>query len=364
MPVVARYQTLGPGRWLLCDCRPGAERPPALIPVAMTHIRRHDDERWSRHAEGCEFDREPEEQLAITASYRRSKQRPFRLARRFEPLFTSALKREFKATSQASRRPGLANLLAHLVTDAGLQAVPFGWSPPPVPDQAAMLWKAARAMALDEGIRVTDFLCTSALQLPAFTKRIQAVDPQTFKHTRPHGILLVRLSGIGKGTIQPVAGPELAVSGKLSVFGESAEDAKRARAPYLAVCLVSGVADDGPVGIVSAYVHPCASTTHFMLVDSGAERQTLAHLRRVQGWLKRDDGIEAAIEKPLFDIGPETGPEVQPRPVCIPDFIVRGGERTAVVETMGYADGGYRTPEGSGACGIVRSNSRSAGGGA
>ena len=42
MPVVARYQTLGAGRWFLCDCRPGVERRPALIPVALTHIRRHD----------------------------------------------------------------------------------------------------------------------------------------------------------------------------------------------------------------------------------------------------------------------------------------------------------------------------------
>lgn len=31
MPVVARYQQLGAGRWLLCDCAPGAVRPPALI---------------------------------------------------------------------------------------------------------------------------------------------------------------------------------------------------------------------------------------------------------------------------------------------------------------------------------------------
>ena len=30
--VVARYQQHGSGKWLLCDCRPDAERPPALIP--------------------------------------------------------------------------------------------------------------------------------------------------------------------------------------------------------------------------------------------------------------------------------------------------------------------------------------------
>lgn len=341
MPVVARYQSLGAGRWLLCDCQPGAARPPVLIPVAMTHVRRHDDPRWSRHAEGCEFDRDPEEQLEITASYRRPRARPFRLARRFEPLLTSAFKREFKACSQASRRPGLAKLLLSLVDGAGLQAVPSSWSPPPMQDQVTAIWKVAKAMELDEGIRVTDFLCTGIAKLPGILERIRTVAPGTFKHTRPHGILLVRLAGIDKGAIQPVAGPALPVSGRLAVFGENAADATRA--PYLAACLVSQAEADGAVGIVSAYVHPCASEAHLMLVDSDAERRTLAQLQSVQGWLKREDGIEAVVEKPLFDIGPQTGPEVQPRPPCIPDFVMRGDGGTAIIETMGYADEGYRT---------------------
>ena len=195
----------------------------------MTHVRRHDDPRWARHAEGCEFNRDPEEQLEITASYRRSKARPFRLARRFVPLLTSAFKREFKACSQASRRPGLAKLLAQMVTDAGLQAVPPGWSAPPVPDQVAAIWKTGRSLELDEGVRMTDYLCTAVAQLPVLAERIRTADPGTFKHTRPHGILLVRLAGIGDGAIQPIAGPALPVSGRLSVFGEDAADAMRVR---------------------------------------------------------------------------------------------------------------------------------------
>ena len=39
----------------------------------MTHIRRHEDTRWPVHAETCEFFREPEEQLVLTASYLRSR---------------------------------------------------------------------------------------------------------------------------------------------------------------------------------------------------------------------------------------------------------------------------------------------------
>ncbi len=343
MPVVARYQTLGAGRWFLCDCRPGVERRPALIPVALTHIRRHDDPRWSRHAEGCEFNRDPDEQREIIASHRRPGARPFRLARRFTPLWTSAFNREVKACSQASKRPGLAKLLLTVMESAGLQTVPAGRPPPPVPEQVAAIWKAAKTLELDEAVRVTDFLCTGIAQYPAFLERIRLTDPGVFAHTRPHGILLLRLVGIGTGSIQPVSGPALPVIGRLAVFGEDAADATRARAPYLAACLVSQIEADGAIGIVSAYVHPCASKAHLMLVDSDAERRTLAQLQSVQIWLQREDSIEATIDKPLFDVGPETGPEDQPRPSCVPDFVVRGGGRTVIVETMGYADEDYRT---------------------
>lgn len=343
MPVVARYQAQGAGRWLLCDCQPGAARPPALIPVAMTHVRRHDDPRWARHAQGCDFNREPAEQREVTESHRRAQARPFRLARRFTPLWTSAFKREVKACSHAGKRPGLAKLLLRLAEDAGLQVVPPGWSPPPVPNQVEALWKAARAMELDEGIRTTDYLCTAVAKLPLLIERVRATDREAFQHTRPHGILLLRLAAVGDGVIQPLAGPALPVSGRLAVFGEDAADATRVRAPYLAACLVSSAEEGGDVGIVSAYIHPCASVDHLLLLDSDAERRTLEQLRSTQRWLGRQDGIAMTIEKPLSDIGPPTGPEVQPRPPCIPDFVVRGGKGTAAIETMGYADEGYRS---------------------
>ena len=171
--VVARYQQHGSGKWLLCDCRPGAERPPALIPVAMTHIRRHEDARWPVHAETCKFFREPEEQLVLTASYLRSRSRPFRPVRRFT-MWVEQMAGPFTACSQASRRPGLAQL------------------------------------------------------------------------------------------------------------------------------------------------------------------------RSLQSWLARKKNVLLSIEKPLFDVGPDTGPDVQPRPPCIPDFVVGSGAVTAIVETMAVADVHYR----------------------
>jgi hypothetical protein len=37
---VRRYQIASGGHWLLCDCRPDADRPPVLVPVAETHSQR------------------------------------------------------------------------------------------------------------------------------------------------------------------------------------------------------------------------------------------------------------------------------------------------------------------------------------
>jgi len=38
--VVRRYQIASGGNWLLCDCRPDADRPPVLVPVTETHNQR------------------------------------------------------------------------------------------------------------------------------------------------------------------------------------------------------------------------------------------------------------------------------------------------------------------------------------
>ena len=82
--VVARYQQMGAGMWLLCPCRSVNGRNAVLVPVAQTHIRRHEDERWpSHHAPCCDFYRDPAEQNLIPGSYVGSVERPLHLARRF-----------------------------------------------------------------------------------------------------------------------------------------------------------------------------------------------------------------------------------------------------------------------------------------
>jgi hypothetical protein len=69
--VVRRYQHLGFGNWFLCDCLGPGRHPPALVPVLESFVRRHTDPPWPRHADECDFRRDPPEQRAITRSYAR-----------------------------------------------------------------------------------------------------------------------------------------------------------------------------------------------------------------------------------------------------------------------------------------------------
>lgn len=355
--VVARYQQLGSGHWFLCDCRGGAQRPPALVPVAQTHIRRHEDQRWPVHCDDCDFYRDQDEQRALTASYARpSAGKPMRLARPLGRVAQAAVASSASRSPHTSR-PGLARLLIRLLVDAGLQRIEPGWRPPPLVEQVKAIWAAARDVEIDDGVRLTGFLCTSPARLGELMARVAAAPAGQFRNSRPHGVLIARVASIGAGQLQPVAGAPIRVRGRLAVFGEQAgavreSGAERAaRAPYLAACLVGRALEGAPVEVLSAYVHPCAGDAHLMLLDSDLERRTLALLRRVQGWLGKHRGVSVAIEKPMYDIAPplaeSVASAVAPRAPCIPDFILRAGcdgetARTVVVETMGFADAAYR----------------------
>jgi hypothetical protein len=98
---------------------------------------------------------------------------------------------------------------------------------------------------------------------------------------------------------------------------------------------------------MSAYVHPCASMDRIMLLDSDLERQTLAILVAFQRRMAQLHAAAVTIEKPMEAIASAQGEDGAPLPPLIPDFVVTGcdrdgGQRRVIVETMGYADDGYR----------------------
>jgi hypothetical protein len=356
--IVQRFQHKGPGYWFACDCLDGVEeRPPVLIPVLESFIRRHFDPPWPPHAENCDFFREPAEQKAISKSYGPPSSGPLHLVRKYGDAEGAALEREV-FRSYAWRREGLATMLRLLQIKSGLNRLASASSRPKLGGQYRLLRGASTEIEIDDKLPLSRFLCTYAPALPEFMAKVGAAPPRQFKNSRPHGIFLAVINGVADGRLLISEELTVPVRGRISVFGErdghrqeSAAE-RSARAPYLAACLVARPKADDPVCLMKAYVHPCASVRDLMLVDSNYERRTLAELKRLQQFLSYRQDIRMMIEKPMFDIHNEEDfddPAITAREPCIPDFILRadtvpdGGEAVVVVETMGFASETYRS---------------------
>jgi hypothetical protein len=73
--LVRRYQIATGGYWLLCYCRPEADRPPVLMPVAETHSQRQLSTQ-SLHTSACEAIQEPDAQRSWAPTALRQSQTP------------------------------------------------------------------------------------------------------------------------------------------------------------------------------------------------------------------------------------------------------------------------------------------------
>ena len=350
--VVRAWQHRGVGSWFLCDCLGDDRRPPALVPVAESHIRRHQDYPWPQHAEDCDFARDPAEQRRLTRSYARPPQASGpRLIRRLADA-DRITGPTVQGRSYGRGRAALATLLMQLLEAAGIDRIAPDGAVASIAEQFKALRAAARAVEIDAGVPLSDYLCTYAPALPELLRKVAAAPEARFRHTRPHGVLLCVVAGMAQGSLTLVRGERLAVRGRIAVFAEGDGHGRDtladrdARSPYLAACLVGCPAPAEPPVILKAYCHPIAGSRHLLPVDSNLERITLAQLLRLQLWLRRKCCVQLTITKPLFDIA-QPDPEA-PRDPCIPDFVLHAsgvgprGCSVVIAETMGYADLEYR----------------------
>ncbi|MEE3504104.1 hypothetical protein [Acidiphilium acidophilum] len=362
--VVRRWQLDGSGHWILCDCVgpliDGAN-PPALVPVAETHLRRHVHGAWPAHAADCDFFRDPEEQRDVTRSYRRSDhERPVIRGFGGDDRPIRAVTSGF---SHAEERPPLARLLMRLMDDAGLTRIQPSRLPIGVPEQYRQLRAAARKTILAGKVRLASWLETFTPHYEEFCRRIEAASAETFPGTRPHGLLIGIAHAVSEGTVTLAGERSIEVTGRIAVFGEREghgrfQTGDERRPPYLVAGLVARPAPDAPAALLRVYAHPVLSAGQLLLVDSDYERRTARRLMSVQTWLLKVRNILMTISKPQFDIGPSpacagtTSPpgaeeaDTPPGPPLIPDFVVKarkanGATATVIVETMGYDDHRY-----------------------
>ena len=351
--VVRQHQGGLGGQWFACDCRGGALPPSVLVPVAETHIRRHVESLWPEHAEWCDFYREPQQQVAVSASYRRvaSQARSLGLVRRFDQA-ERPLDRTLIGSSREQRRPRLARVLFELIDRAGLNRIEAAGGRG-IAEQFAALRSAAEDIWLDEGASLQRYLCTYPPALPEFIDRIDRTSDTRFRKTRrPHGLVVGVARDASRGTVKPWSGDPFDVAGEIKVFGEvdGHNVARRqtigARAPYVMACLVGRRQPGEAVQVLRAYLHPCWSERSLFPVDSDYERQTLRQLMRLRQWLSTKNGVDVTITKPLFDMAVDDADDQGVQEPVIPDFIVYADGGGIVVETMGYDLPSYRERKG------------------
>ena len=394
--VVRRHQHSGAGRWFLCDCLGDVPRPPALVPVTEDHIRRHSDAPWPVHDPACDFYRDPGEQRLICSSYARvALRKPIPLVTRYKgPEQTQPV---VTGRSRDRHRGRLATLLMTLLEQADLTRIFPGQPLPSIADQYRALRAASREIEIEEGVNLASYLCTYLPALPELIAKIARTPPERFRRShRSHGLLVTMAAEAAKGQIRPLRGDPIPVRGEIAIFGErdghgqEAAGGSRARAPYLAACVVGRAGPEEPVEVLKAYLHPCVSAGHLMPVDSNLERQTLALLLTLQDWLAKRRKVRVTIDKPVFDLGWSSAPapalntaapgsdaeallarvgevhlaslallrevgikhrpagDQEARDPCLPDFILwaeaehRIQHPVVIIETMGFADEVYR----------------------
>jgi hypothetical protein len=227
---------------------------PVLVPVAEMHVRRHVEPPWPEHATWCDFFRDPAEQRAVSASFRRQAfDSHLRLVRAFAS--DAPLGRKVSLSGREHGRGTLANLLMSLLERARLNRAEPG-QVRSIAEQYAAIRAAADAIdaiELDAELPLSRFLRTYPPKLGEFIERLDE------------------------------------------------------RAPYVMACLVGRRHPDEPVMVLRAYLHPCAAKTWLLPVDSGHERGTLKQLLSLGRWLAAKRELRLEVEKPLFDLVADEG---------------------------------------------------------
>lgn len=337
--------------WVACDCMPPHMPKPQLWPVTGASFRRNRGEGALTHGENCEFAHPPHRaqdvRSSFTAKVRSNGLLKFRLARGF---FENAERaapglHNVNRVNRSTPRPGLARLLAEVLTLAGVQEIQPNDHYPNLPmltEAMARIRRAAVSIEIAQGKLLSDWLAVGMTELSGLKRKIERSNADDWGSSRPHGILICNVHEVQRHQLifEGARIPPEPILGRVAVFGEKEA---LGRHPYLVACLVGKASpQDKEVSLLRAYAHPCLSWSKWTLVDSNLERETI---NRIQGcrWSLGKNDIQFEVHKPLFDCN--TLPEDDFEPVCLPDFLIKlpsRRARTIVVETMGYKDTRYR----------------------
>ncbi len=334
------------GAWIACDCLGDKHRNPPVLSIREYRPGKFALDRETgraEHASDCVFHWE-EGELGGGESggdgSRRAKpvvQPSFLLYRTTEK--SAAVHGNEEQEPHRYRSPGerldpLARRLFYLLEMAGLNVL--NGPPDSIGQQMAALRQEAAHIPLMGEIMLGDVLWTRADWLyKGWAKNALTRLRDSGKWPRKvplQGFLLVYAQDVMAQTVTTADGT-LHVEGDLR---KPALDGMEARAPYLALLSVKLRDDGSRFEVLRGYAHPVLTKTLFP-VDSNLEREAAKLLLWAAGKAWEDRKQRLVIEKPLHDI-----PVGQDGEGCRPDFLVRAGNRTLVIETMGSHDPEYR----------------------
>ena len=160
-------------------------------------------------------------------------------------------------------------------------------------------------------------------------------------HARYRDVLNIIVWGVDDHGVTGARGTRLDVVARIT---RPAIGGKAVSPPCLFIGVV-GLADGADAfACLSGHVQPIVAMNCPLPVESGAERQAFATLRKTLTILRREFDKETfTLERPLFETGTQYGP-------CLPDFIIQarpeaweGWESVRfMIEVMGFGDADYR----------------------
>lgn len=322
-------------QWLACECTSDPKDPPLITPVqtgsnmSMRRIMGR-----ASHASGCCFEFEQVQSNDDNPGHLSEASNPEPAT---QPKFLDlggavSLAKPSSGSSTGSkhtspkRTSSLAPQLFWLAHQSGLQRWPHrDASPARVLRHRAATVYITPQLTLDNVLYCDPQAWTNAEMEPALS-RTQKVGMSS------QAILICPvINADRKERWVQLAGQDThtEISGSLDIAGLAfGTESGSIRFPMLMFAKV--VRDSSGTRIASAYLHPCVSTTDWMLVDSDYERQALRLIQSACNYLG-PWGIGCSIDKPVYD-WQDTGAR--------PDFVVNGVGpdriRTLVIETMGF----------------------------
>lgn len=344
-------------KWIACDCLGSDSAPPILTPAFLSeaetyYLRRLTSAKRPEHRSDCPFFRD---QVTNRITEVRSVDTPadppggyFEVLRPApEKLAQRPVEESTDDRTRNASIPRLARLLWRLLNNSGLNIV-APWQEEPrertISDEFKTLIAAAARVEIAPGIELGRALWTHGLAF--HSKRayasIRSLAQDWPRGHAPQGFLTLFAPDFQGSTLRAAGCEPIMIANRIqspSVRGNPV------KGPYLVIVVVGEYPEAHGYAPLRAYAQPIFSGNRFVPIETEFERSVLRSMLDARRILDRD-GIDLAIEKPVFDRLTTLGP-------CRPDFVlearsrVTGEIRRIVVEAVGDQSGAHLGPRAS-----------------